>query len=219
MVEERIAAAAGRECRRRLRCRVRRVVEQVVRSCRDDVTDAAARVWHVAVEAGDNVHVQVEHGLTARGADVDADVEAVGDLRVQAAEDRVARDCDGGSQLGLLGGRGVEPGGDVAARDEERVRGGDGEGVPEGEGERAFVKGAVLRGRTEWADRVRHLRNRVIGGKTAAGIALPHDLVRCGSGVCHAHDTSIKSCHARAPYVLFAAPTPAPGGNGWSDRS
>ena len=80
--------------------------------------------------------------MTARGADVDADVEAVGDLRVQAAEDRVARDCDGGSQLGLLGGREAsEPGGDVAAQDERDARG-DGEGVPEGEGERAFVKGA-----------------------------------------------------------------------------
>ena len=53
---------------------------------------------------------------------------------MQAAEDRVARDRDGCGQLGLLTGRGVEPGGDVAARDEERVRGGDGEGVPEAEG-------------------------------------------------------------------------------------
>ncbi len=117
---------------------------QVVSARWDDVAYAAARVGHVAVEARDDVHMQVEDRLAAGRADVDADVEAVGDLRMKTAQDRVAGDRDRRGQLGLLGGRGLEPGRDVPARDEERVRGGDGEGVPEAEGEGAFVEDAVL---------------------------------------------------------------------------
>ena len=53
-------------------------VRGVVALAGDDVADAAAGVGHVAGVAGDQVDVEVEDGLAGGGADVDADVVAVG---------------------------------------------------------------------------------------------------------------------------------------------
>jgi hypothetical protein len=45
---------------------------------RDDVADAASRVWNVAGVPRDDVEVEVRHGLASGGAIVEAEVESVG---------------------------------------------------------------------------------------------------------------------------------------------
>ena len=94
--------------------------------------DAAARIGDVAVVARDHVDVEVGDRLTAGGGDVDANVPAVGVVRgIEVAADVVDEAEDG--ELLVWGG--VEPGGDGAFGDDERVAGGDGVAIADGEGE------------------------------------------------------------------------------------
>jgi len=43
-----------------------------------DPADAAPRIRHILVEAGDDVHVRVFYGLTGGSAVVEPDIEALG---------------------------------------------------------------------------------------------------------------------------------------------
>lgn len=117
------------------------------------MANAAARVGDVAGHPRDDVHVQVRDGLPRRGADVDADVEAVGRV---GADDGFARGDGGLHQLGALGGRGLEPGCDVPPRRQQRVTGVHGERVPEADDERARVEHAVDADGAERAGASRH---------------------------------------------------------------
>jgi hypothetical protein len=56
---------------------------QIIATSWNNVADAAARVGDVVRVARDDVDVQVEDRLARRGADVDADVEAVGRVAAQ----------------------------------------------------------------------------------------------------------------------------------------
>ena len=52
---------------------------------RNDVVYAASRIGHVARVPWNDVHMEVEHRLSGRQADVDADVEAIGPVRPSIA--------------------------------------------------------------------------------------------------------------------------------------
>ena len=155
----------------------------------DDVADAASGVVDVVLVAGDEVDVEVGDGLARGLADVDADVEAVGAV---AGEDGLSGEGEGGGELGLLLGGGVEPGGDVAAGDEKGVAVAHGEGVPEGEDGGALVEDALGVGSAEGAGGCGRGWSRLVAGDDElaveadvdAGAAAPsaHERVgRCGS--------------------------------------
>ena len=95
--------------------------------------DAAARVGHIAGEAGDEVYVQVHHGLAGRRTRVDADVVTVGlefgiELGLHHIDELEHRNL-------FFAGR-LEPGGDQPPRHDECVAGRDGEAVTNRKGER-----------------------------------------------------------------------------------
>lgn len=112
VLEEMVGGAAGRQWGG--------APGQVVALARDDVANAAARVGDVAAAARDDVHVEVHHRLASRLAGVEADVVAVrgrGERGVEEALHLVHEGKEGGA---LLRG-GLEPGGDLAARDDQGV--------------------------------------------------------------------------------------------------
>jgi len=94
--------------------------------------DAAARVGDIAVEAGDEVHVQMHHRLASSRADIDPDVVAVGlqlgvELGLHHIEQLEHRNL-------FFSGR-LEPGGDQPPRHDERVARRDREAVTNRKGE------------------------------------------------------------------------------------
>ena len=98
----------------------------------DDEANAARGVVDVARKPWDQVQMEVHDGLAGGSADVHADVVAVrAAIVIQPFLDFV----DQGHQRFALCGRDFEPGCDVAARDDERVSGGDGIGIAEGHGQ------------------------------------------------------------------------------------
>ena len=87
---------------------------------RDRPPHAAPGVRHVPGIPGDEVDVEVHHGLAGGGADVHADVVAVG---VEPAVEEGSCLPDEGEEGGLFRVGRVEEGGDVAVGDEEEVAG------------------------------------------------------------------------------------------------
>jgi hypothetical protein len=84
----------------------------------DDATNTAARVIDIAVEARDDVNMQVHDRLPRSGTSIESDVVAVrAQLRVELFPHR----GDGSPELSLLVRRGVEPGRGMAARQDQRV--------------------------------------------------------------------------------------------------
>jgi hypothetical protein len=73
------------------------------------------------------MQMEMQDRLPGGLPDVDADVVAI---RAVDALDRGSRQVDGGKEFGPLGSRRVEPRCDVARRNQKRVTGADGEGVP-----------------------------------------------------------------------------------------
>jgi hypothetical protein len=122
---EGIVGAAGGERRRR-----------GVGAGREQVADAAFWIIDVAVEARDHVEVEVQRGVARGGAGVEAYVVAVG---VEDVIEGGLHFGEQGEERVLFGFRGVEPGGDQALADDQRVAGGDRLGIGGGEGEGVFV--------------------------------------------------------------------------------
>ena len=85
---------------------------------RNDVAYAASRIRHVAGVPWDYVDMEMENRLSSRSAHVDADVETIGPVRLF---DRPARDVNSRHERILLFRGGVEPGGDVPRRHEQRM--------------------------------------------------------------------------------------------------
>jgi len=121
---------------------------------------AATRILDVAAVAGDDVHVEVEHGLAGGCAGVDADVVAV---RRVARLDVGARHVDRLHQLAAFPGAGVEPAFDVAHGDDQGVAGGGGKAVPQAVDERAAVKYPLGLRSAEGAAGFRHPVRRPCG--------------------------------------------------------
>jgi len=115
---------------------------QVVPAPGDDVAHPAARVIHVGGEARDDVDVEVRDGLPAGRVHVEADVVAVRSPRapLELGADLVDEVEDG--ELLLAGG--VEPGGNLAPGDDQRVAMADRVAVTNGE--RKLVGCHPLRG-------------------------------------------------------------------------
>ena len=123
---------------------------QVVRLRREDVAHAAARIGDVARVARDDVHVEVEHRLPPRGADVDADVVPVRPVALlDAPTGDLGRPCE---RLALLVRR-VEPGRDVPSRNEQRVPRAHRERVPQAHDDVVLVEHPARVGVTERAER------------------------------------------------------------------
>jgi len=143
--DQRVGFAAGDDARvvphpgvvADLRRGYRIVTARIVALARNRVAHAAAGVLGVAAVAGDDVHVEVEHGLAGGCAGVDADVVAVG---VVARFDVGAGDVGRVHQLAAFLGAGVEPGADVAHGNEQGVAGRGGIAVPQAVDERAAVE-------------------------------------------------------------------------------
>jgi hypothetical protein len=129
-----------------------RAREEVVALARDDVPHAAPWVRDVPLPARDDVHVEVMDGLPGRGPGVQADVEVLGVTVL--APDVLAGHQRSLGELRALGGRRVEPGGDVPLRHQERVPGRHRERVPEPERQRAHVEELVRPRVAEGAGRV-----------------------------------------------------------------
>jgi hypothetical protein len=92
------------------------------------------------------VQVEVCHGLPCGGAEIHADVEAIG---LVSCSDCHLRDLDGRGQLmALVPGR-VVPGGQMPSRHEQGMTRADGETIPEPEDEVALVKHASSFGHAE----------------------------------------------------------------------
>src|SRR5512139_729900 len=112
----------------------------VLRLVRQHPPHPAARVFLVAAVAGNQVDVQVRHGLAAGLAVVDADVVAV---RLVVLVEDLLGVRQRLEQRGLLGFGGLEQGGDVAARDDDGVTQRDGKAVAVGDGELVLGEDAV----------------------------------------------------------------------------
>ena len=93
-----------------------------------DVAHATAGVGYIAVVARDDVNVQVEDCLSRGLSDVDADVKAIGGVELG---DGLSGPVDRGHERGPLGLGGLEPGGNVAPRCEQKVARVDGKGIPD----------------------------------------------------------------------------------------
>ncbi len=143
-----ILHASGRERRRTRRPHVCGTSE-VVPLTRDDVPDAATRVVHVAAVSGDDMHMKVHHGLPRSGPRVEADIVAVGLMRL--VEPTLHLVHEGEDRATLVVGS-VEPGGYHASRDDERMPLRHGEPVFHRERER--VRGHP-RGRRDAQERAR----------------------------------------------------------------
>ena len=97
-----------------------RDVAQIVSLVRDDIAHSSTGVGQVPGVAGDDVDVEVGDGLSSGGVNIDADVESI---RLMPAKDLLTDSLDPFEQSGLLVPGGVEPGGDVTARNNQRVTG------------------------------------------------------------------------------------------------
>ncbi len=115
------------------------------------MTHPATRVVRIALVTGNQVHMQVEDGLSRSFPAVDADVVAV---RVVAFLDGRSHQGQGAGQGLLFFRRGVEPAGDVPARDQKRMAGADRVLVPEADDQVGFVEDDIRVRATEWACRV-----------------------------------------------------------------
>ncbi|BDG02811.1 hypothetical protein AMOR_18070 [Anaeromyxobacter oryzae] len=105
----------------------------VVALPRDDVSDAATRIVHVALIARNDMDVEVHHGLAGGEPCVETDVVACGAvLRVELP----LHHLDEVEDRELLVTSRLEPVGHDPARDDERVPFGDGVGVTDRERER-----------------------------------------------------------------------------------
>ena len=98
----------------------------VVALQRNNVAHTAARIGSVALVARDHVDVGVPDGLAGGVAAVGADVEAIG---VKARFEDRAQVAGEGEAVDVLVRVEVPDGHDVAARQDEGVVGGDGEGI------------------------------------------------------------------------------------------
>ena len=126
---------------RRQRTRNRR--GHVVSLAGDDVSHAAAWVGDVTAVPGDDVQMQVHHGLPRRGPGVEADVVAVG-ARLGAIEIPLHLVDQGQDRAALVFGS-REPVRHEAPRDDKRVARRD--RVRVADGERELVRGDPRRGR------------------------------------------------------------------------
>ena len=103
------------------------------------MSHAAARVGDIAGKAGDEVQMEVHHGLAGRRACVDADVVAVGmEFGIELGLYRV----DELEHRNLFLSGCIEPGRDKSPRYDKRVAGRHGEAVTNRKGER--VRGDVF---------------------------------------------------------------------------
>ena len=91
------------------------------------MTNTAAGCDDIARVSGDDVHVEVRHCLATCLADIHTEIEAIGRM---PSQNRRVCDSDRGRELLLLLMRGVEPGAHVPLRHEQRVTGGNREGIP-----------------------------------------------------------------------------------------
>ena len=147
---------------------------------------ATARVLGIALVAGNEVQVEMRHGLSGGFSAVDSDVVAV----------RVVVFLYGGFCRGQGAGQGLlfffggfEPFGDVAAGDEQGVAGTDRVLVPEADDQFGFVEDDVRVRVTEGASRVHG--GDVSNPKTGSGFrgtaigagCTSHKKTRCGAGV------------------------------------
>lgn len=112
------------------------------------MTDPTSRIFDVVLVSRDQMNVKVRDGLAGGLADVDADVEAVGEV---FGRDGFFGDRERAQKLALFLPRSVEPRGDVALRDDESVAITDGVGVPEAENVLASVEHAFGIGMAEGA--------------------------------------------------------------------
>ncbi len=123
-------------------------LRQIVRLPRDDVPDATAWTGNIAAVARDDVHVEMRDGLAGRLTDIDADIVAGGLIPIV---DQATRRLYSGEQRGSLGVRRVEPVGDVALGDGERVTFRDGKAVPDADDGLIFIENSPRWGTAEWA--------------------------------------------------------------------
>ena len=120
----------------------------VVRQLREDAPDPAAGIGLVAAVAGNQMDMQVHHGLGRRHADIYADVEAVRPvLRGQVIGCQPKRLPD----LGDLVGGGLEQPGEVPFENDQGMAGRDWIGVPDGQRQGRFGHDALGGNAAEWA--------------------------------------------------------------------
>lgn len=98
----------------------------IVGLCRDDPAHPTTRVVAVAVIAGDQMNVQMWHGLTGRRTVVDADVVR---LRPKLKVDACSGAVKQSQQIKAFVGRKVKKRPGVALWDDERVPGGQWIGI------------------------------------------------------------------------------------------
>ncbi len=103
---------------------------------RQQVADAAFWIVDVAMKARDHVEVKVLGGIAGGGAGVEAHVVAVG---VEGVIEGGLHFGEQGEERVVFGEGGVEPRGEWALGDDQRVAGGDRLGIGGGEGEGVFV--------------------------------------------------------------------------------